>query len=44
MTRRIAFVSTMESNAWGGSEELWAATAAELLSRACGACEREGVE
>jgi glycosyltransferase involved in cell wall biosynthesis len=29
----IAFVSTMEDVAWGGSEELWAQTALELVRR-----------
>lgn len=30
---RITFVSTMDLEPWGGSEELWARTALDLLSQ-----------
>jgi hypothetical protein len=30
---RITFVSTMDSDPWGGSEELWSRTALDLLAQ-----------
>lgn len=33
--RRVLFISTMEVATWGGSEELWSASAIELLRRGC---------